>query len=220
MNRAVPVRPEDKVHFHCRRCANCCRNLEDQLMLEPLDAYRLASFLHERGEASTIDDVYERYTHTDLLEGGLPIYLMNTVGPDNSCVFLQDGRCSAYDGRPNVCRIYPFSVRPGQRGQTFEFYRCVDQHAAHFSGSQVQVKDWLCENFTRESREFWTAEGNFLPILGSLLRGLGNDGVKANLFYILHYRYYSYDLDRPFMPQYTSNMAALKYILQKELGEV
>lgn len=220
MNRAVPVRPEDKVRFQCRQCADCCRNLKDQLMLEPLDAYRLASFLHKRGEASAIDNVYERYAHTDLLEGCLPIYLMNTVGPDNSCVFLEDGRCSVYDGRPNVCRIYPFSVRPRQRGRTFEFYRCVDQHAAHFSGDRVLVNDWLRENFSRESREFWTAEGNFLPILGSLLRRLGGDGIKANLFYILHYRYYSYDLERPFMPQYTSNMAALKYILQKELGEV
>ncbi len=92
MNDAVPVRPEDRVMFHCRRCGNCCRDLEGQLMLEPLDAYHLARCLRERGEASSIDDVYERYAHTDLLEGYLPIYLMNTVGPNNSCAFLQDGR--------------------------------------------------------------------------------------------------------------------------------
>lgn len=220
MNRAIPVRPKDQVMFRCRRCANCCRDLKDQLMLEPLDAYCLARFLRERNGAATIDTVYERYAHTDLLEGYLPIYLMNTVGADNSCVFLQDDRCSVYDGRPNVCRIYPFGVRPGQRGRTFEFYRCVDQHAAHFSDGRVQVKDWLRENFSGESRKFWTAEGNFLPILGGLLRRLGNDGIRANLFHILHYRYYNYDLDKPFMPQYTSNMAALKQSLQRELGEV
>lgn len=220
MNHAIPVRPEDQVCFQCRKCGNCCRDLKDQLLLEPLDAYHMARCLRDRGEAASIDDVYERYGHTDMLEGCLPIYLINTEGANHTCVFLKDGRCSIYDGRPNVCRIYPFSVGPGQSGRTFEFYRCVDQHAAHFSDGQVLIKDWLQENFTQESWEFWTSEGNILPILGALLRNLDSDGVRANLFYILHYRYYNYDLDQPFLPQYTKNMAALKHILQKELGAV
>ena len=42
MSRAIPVRPKDWMCFQCRRCAGCCRDLEGQLMLEPLDAYRLA----------------------------------------------------------------------------------------------------------------------------------------------------------------------------------
>lgn len=158
MNRAEPVRPKDWVCFSCRRCANCCRNLEDQLMLEPLDAYNLARLLRSRGEAASIDDVYARYAHADLLEDCLPIYLMNTAGPEHTCVFLKAGRCSVYEARPYVCRIYPFSVRPRQRGKPSEFYRCVDQHAAHFSGRRMLVKDWLYENFSRESREFWAAE--------------------------------------------------------------
>ena len=220
MSCAIPVRTKDQVCFQCRQCGNCCRDLKDQLMLEPLDAYRLARFLREQGQAASIDTVYERYALTDMLEGCLPIYLMNTVGPDNACVFLQDGRCAVYEGRPNVCRIYPFSVRPGQRGKIFEYYRCEDQHSAHFSGGRVLVKDWLHENFTRESREFWAAEGNILPILGCLLGNLGEDGLRASLFYTLHYRYYNYDLDQPFMPQYTQNMAALKHILQTVVGEV
>ena len=160
MSRAIPVRPKDWMCFQCRRCAGCCRDLEGQLMLEPLDAYRLARCLREQGEAGSIHDVYERYAHTDLLEGRLTIYLMNTVGNDHACVLLKDGRCSAYEGRPSVCRIYPPSVRPGQRGKPFEYYRCVDQHAAHFSDGKLQVKDWLHENFSRESREFWAAEGS------------------------------------------------------------
>ena len=219
MNRAEPVRPKDWVTFHCHLCGNCCRELEDQLMLEPLDAYNLARCFRERGETSSIDDVYAQYAHTDMLEGCLPIYMMNTEGPDHACVFLKDGRCSVYEGRPHVCRIYPFSVRPGQRGRIFEFYRCVDQHAAHFSGDRVQVKDWLNENFTRENREFWAAEGNVLPILGRLLSSLETSELQACLFQILYFRYYNYDLDRAFMPQYQANMAALEQFLRQRLGE-
>lgn len=220
MSCAIPVRPKDQVRFRCRQCGNCCRNLKDQLMLEPLDAYRLAKFLRERGEATSIDTVYERHAHTDMLDGCLPIYLMNTVGPDDSCAFLQNGQCAVYEGRPHTCRVYPFSVHPGIRGKTFEFYKCEDQHAAHFSEGRVLVKDWFNQNFSKVYREFTTAEGQTLFELGRLLRKLDSDGIRVNLFYILHYRYYNYNLDQPFMPQYTQNMAALKQILQTVLGEV
>ncbi len=220
MNRAEPVRPKDWVTFHCHLCGNCCRELENQLMLEPLDAYNLARCLREQGRASSIDIVYERYAHADILEGRLPIYLINTAGEDRACIFLKDGRCSVYEGRPYVCRIYPLSVRPGQRGKTFEYYRCVDQHAAHFSDGRMLVKDWLHENFSRESREFWTAEGNALPELGRLLRGTDLSKDKSSLVHILHYRYYNFDLDEPFMPQYTRNMEALMRFLRNRPKEV
>ncbi len=220
MNRAEPVRPKDQVCFQCRRCGNCCRDLEGQLMLEPLDAYHLARLLREQGKAASIDDVYVRYAHPDIVEGILPIYLMDTVGPGHACVFLKDGRCSVYEARPYVCRIYPFSVRPGERGRTFEYFRCVDQHAAHFSDGRVLVKDWLRENFSRESREFWSAEGGILPILSPLLNKLDAGELQASLCQLLHYRYYNYDLDEPFQPQYQANMAALVRVLRQRMGEV
>lgn len=43
---------------------------------------------------------------------------------------------------------------------------------------------------------------------------------RACLFQLLHYRYYSYDLEQPFIPQYHKNMAALIRFLQRRLGEV
>ena len=79
MNTVKPVQLEDRVCFHCSRCGNCCRDLEGQLMLEPADAYDLARILRAQGRAESIDDLYERYAHADLLESNLPIYLMNTA---------------------------------------------------------------------------------------------------------------------------------------------
>lgn len=85
-------------------------------MLEPADAYELARYLRTHGRADSIHDVYERYAHADLLEGNLPIYLMNTVGYDHACAFLENGRCSVYEGRPQMCRIYPFFRVSGRTG--------------------------------------------------------------------------------------------------------
>lgn len=219
MSTAVPVRPKDWVCFHCTRCADCCRGLEGNLMLEPPDAYNLARILRAQGRADSIHDVYGRYATVDLLEGRLPIYLVNTVGDGHACIFLEDGRCSVYEGRPQMCRIYPFFACPGERGKAFEVFQCVDDHAAHFTDGKVLVKDWLHENFSKERRAIMTAETVVLPELGRLLQSVNFNEDKAGLFQILHYRYYNYDLDEPFLPQYMSNMAALEKFLRERTGE-
>ena len=188
-------------------------------MLEPPDAYDLARVLRAQGKASSIHDVYGRYATVDLLEGRLPIYLVNTVGDDHACIFLEDGRCSVYEGRPQMCRIYPFFACPGGRGKAFEVFQCMDDHAEHFTDGRVLVKDWLYENFSKERRAIMTAEAAVLPELSRLLQGVNFNGDKAGLFQILHYRYYNYDLDKPFLPQYMSNMAALEKFLREQLGE-
>lgn len=217
MSDAVTVRPKDWVPFRCRLCGNCCRNLRGNLMPEQIDAYRLARFLQERGEVEYMEDFYTRYTYPDILEGFFPVFLINTVDPDDSCVFLKDGRCSVYEARPRVCRLYPFTAFPGQRGKAFHFFQCMDSNSAHFSDGKILVKDWMYQNFSREDREFLTAESDTLIELGRLLKAMSTDGRKENLFQILYYRYYNYDLDQPFMPQYKENTEELKRILQELL---
>ena len=217
MSDAVTVRPKDWVPFRYRLCGNCCRNLRGNLMPEQIDAYRLARFLRERGEVEYMEDFYTRYTYPDMLEGFFPVFLINTVDPDDSCVFLKDGRCSVYEARPRVCRLYPFTAFPGQRGKAFHFFQCMDSNSAHFSDGKILVKDWMYQNFSREDREFLTAESDTLIELGRLLKAMSTDGRKENLFQILYYRYYNYDLDQPFMPQYKENTEELKRILQELL---
>ena len=217
MSDAVTVRPKDWVPFRCRLCGNCCRNLRGNLMPEQIDAYRLARFLRERGEVEYMEDFYTRYTYPDMLEDFFPVFLINTVDPDDSCVFLKDGRCSVYEARPRVCRLYPFTAFPGQRGKAFHFFQCMDSNSAHFSDGKILVKDWMYQNFSREDREFLTAESDTLLELGRLLKAMSTDGRKENLFQILYYRYYNYDLDQPFMPQYKENTVELKRILQELL---
>ena len=87
----------------------------------------------------------------------------------------------------------------------------MDNNSAHFSDGKILVKDWMYQNFSREDREFLTAES------GNLLKAMSTDGRKENLFQILYYRYYNYDLDQPFMPQYKENTEELKRILQELL---
>ena len=218
MSDAVTVRPKDWVPFRCRLCGNCCRNLRGNLMPEQIDAYRLVRFLRERGEVEYMEDFYTRYTYPDVLEDFFPVFLINTVDPDDSCIFLKDGRCSVYEARPRVCRLYPFTAFPGQRGKAFHFFQCMDSNSTHFSDGKILVKDWMYQNFSREDREFLTAESGTLLELGRLLKAMSTDGRKENLFQILYYRYYNFDLDKPFMPQYEKNMQVPTHIFQDIVG--
>ena len=202
-----------KIPFRCQRCAECCRHVEDSLMLEPLDIYRLAKDLCEHGESyDDTSEMLNKYAHSTVIDAGFPIFQLNTVGEERACVFLKDGRCSVYEARPQVCRMYPFGVAPGTRGKDFNYYLCTEREH-HFGAGMVKVKDWLSENFKREAREFYKTEHRMLPEFGRAVKGIGEDGVIRNMFQILYYLYFGYDLTEPFLPQYENRMSALLALL-------
>lgn len=214
INIGDSVRGKDWVDFHCQRCGDCCRDIRGQIMVEPLDAYRLARLLRNRGAAESMEDLYANYTYPDVLEGLFPIFLMNPVGTKDSCTFFRDGRCSVYEARPRVCRLYPFAAFPGQRGKNFEYLRCIDSHSSHFAGGRVLVKDWMYQNFTREDQAFLTEECATIQEIAVLLKVLGVSRLEKFLFQVRFYFYYNYNLEEPFMPQYGTNMGRLKQLLR------
>lgn len=111
---AVSVSAKEFVTYQCSQCGHCCRRIEGCVMVESLDAYRMAKHLREQhcGVRST-DDVLLQYCEpTPLTDEGYPIYTLKTVGAEASCVFLQGNHCSIYATRPRTCRLYPFSAGP------------------------------------------------------------------------------------------------------------
>lgn len=208
-----------RIPFRCECCGRCCRNLENALMVDPLDIFNLSK--HLRGQGQEIlgpEDMLERFAHPELLDGCYPIFQLNTEGEDHACVFLKDGRCSVYEARPQVCRMYPFGAEPGERGRDFNYYLCTEQ-PHHFGSGLVTVKDWLGANFSKEAREFLKAHYRTLPVLGKAILSLGERRYKRMAFKILYYLYFGYDLEKPFLPQYQANVAALTDALAEEMKE-
>ena len=206
--RAVSL--NEKVTFHCRLCGGCCRYVKDSIMLEPLDCYRLARHLRDQGEpVSGIEDVLAQYAHAAWLSDSFPIFLLNTAGTLDVCTFLKEGRCSVYEARPHVCRMYPFSVAPGDRGRDFRYFLSADK-PHHFADGMITVKNWLSENFVRETKETLKADYDAIPVLGRNIRAMGAEKFQGQLFRFLYYRYYNYDLDQPFLPQFRSNLEQLR----------
>lgn len=211
MNETIKaVALNEQVPFHCRLCGECCRYVKDSIMLEPMDTYRLARYLREHGNpVAGTEDVLAQYAHASWLGDNFPIYLLNTGGTLDACVFLKDGRCSVYDARPQVCRMYPFSAAPDERDLDFRYFRCTEK-SHHFAGGVVTFKDWLSENFTQEARKALRADYDVIPLLSRNLRAMSAEEFQHLLFQFLYYRYYNYELDAPFLPQFLANLEKLK----------
>lgn len=211
-NTAVFIRLKDRVTYQCHQCGQCCRHIENGVMVESIDAYRMAKYLSRRdSKVHTIDDVLSLYCDPiPLTENCFPIFMMKTTGSDAACVFLKDGRCSIYEARPRTCRIYPFSMGPGERGRDFTYCLCFDNNQQyHFSSGRVSVKDWFYHNVSREEKEYLKLEYAAVEEIGKLMRAIPPEVCEQLLFQILYYRYYNFDLEQPFFPQYQRNTRQL-----------
>jgi len=205
-----PLSLNEKTPFRCKLCGDCCRYVKDSIMLEPMDTYNLARYLQDRGEpVAGTEDVLAQYAHASWLADSLPIFLLNTVGPLDECAFLKDGRCSVYEARPRVCRLYPFTVAPGSRGRDFRYFLCTEK-THHFTGGVVTTKDWLSQNFSKKAKAVLKADYETLPILGRNIRNMGEAQFKRLAFQFVYYRYYNYELDEPFLPQFLFNLKQLR----------
>ena len=93
----------------------------------------------------------------------------------------------------------------GSAHNDFEYCLCLDRHRSHFTGSQVSVKDWLYQNFKREDKEYVKREYEIATELGKLMCTIDPAMRQGIVFKVLYYRYYNFDLDQPFQPQYEQN---------------
>ena len=149
-----------------------------------------------------------RHLTDKVMVEGLDGFRLMSAGPEEACVFLKDGACSVYPARPRTCRLYPFSVGPGQRGQDFVWYQCLDAEH-HFCGGRVQMKDWAYQNFNREDREFVKREYDSCTKIGALLAKIDLSTYEQALPMILLLRYSEFDVEQPFLPQYDHNLRLL-----------
>ena len=211
-----PLGKRECFQFKCTRCGDCCRGIKESVMLESFDTYRLAKLLRQTDPSIKImDDMLLRYADPiPLTDNGFPIYVLKTLGDDDTCVFLRDNGCAVYAARPRTCRLYPITVGPGEHGREFEYLLCREK-PHHFIGGMVRTKDWLRENFKQEYQDFVRAEYEAIARLGWLMGKVPEALQPRAIVDILFARYYNYDLDAPFMPQYQSNMQLLERALSK-----
>lgn len=215
-----PLGKKELFQFKCTRCGDCCRGIKESVMLESFDAYRLAKLLRQTDSSiQMIDDMLLNYADPiPLTDVGFPIYALKTLGEDDTCIFLRENGCAVYAARPRTCRLYPITVGPGDHGREFEYLLCREK-PHHFAGGMVRTKDWLRENFKQEYQEFMRAEYDAITRLGRLMNRITEESQPRAVVAMLFARYYTFDLDTAFLPQYQNNMRQLERILTTLIKE-
>lgn len=203
--KMIPVETSDHFPFQCRCCGACCRHVRESVPLESLDAFYLAKYLRDQGKpVSCVDDVLVHYAEPVLLhESGYTVFMLKTMGTEDSCVFLQDNRCMVHEVKPRACRTYPLSVGPDGHGG-YEQYLSMEQ-THHFEGPQRSVKKWIQKYCTGEDRAFWELDVGSARELAQLLEKVPQCEKARAIMLFLMYRYSDFDLDQPFLPQFERN---------------
>lgn len=202
-NHCQPVKPNGRVCFQCTRCTDCCRHVRDAVMLEPLDAYRIARYL-----GLEISEVCDRYTDPIIFENtGFPFLAIKTKGEDEACVFLNGKDCAIQKAKPRVCRMYPFTANVNSSGQGFDYCFCTEQQHHHGNGPSIQVKDWLQDTFDKEQQAFLLEDYSTLLKIIPLMREIQKDVSKEKHMetILLLCRYMLFETSIPFLPQQQRN---------------
>lgn len=201
----------DRVRFRCKRCAECCKNVEGTVTLEVKDAYYLAKHLN-----ITVAYFYEKYAQMFLLEKTeFPIFTLNTVGNEHSCVFLKGKRCSVQEVKPRTCKMYPFWVFPDDNAEFTYNFSTERRH--HPKGSLIRVKDWMKDNFSDEDKKCLIEDKRSISEIAPLFNKIHKKikDTDTLLRDVLLLRYFMYETDEPFYEQFCRNNRLLKSRLEK-----
>lgn len=146
----------------CAGCSECCRQVDDTIILDPYDINELC-----RGLDTTFDDLLSGAyllknkslsdipgptqsgeTEMTLIPAielghadGLLLPHLNISKETGGCVFLsRDGRCTIHDFRPGFCRLYPL----GRIYENGSFSYFIQIHECPYPNkTKVKIKKWL-----------------------------------------------------------------------------
>lgn len=219
MMKMIPVQQTDQFPFRCMMCSTCCKHVKQSVPIESLDAFRLAKFLRNSGEdIQGMEEVLGVYAEPVLLHTSCyTVFMLKTLGDEDACIFLKGNKCRIHGAKPRACRTYPISV--GLDGQGVqEQYLSVEQ-THHFNGPQMSVKKWIQRRCTKEDFDFWKIDTGSANEIANLLEAIPENGKSRALLLFQHYKYWQFDLDKPFIEQFRHNNQTLVTELRKLAGE-
>ena len=86
----------------CEGCCDCCCQMGDTIILDPLDVWQL---MQGRGKSfeQLLDESLDLH-----VQDGVILPNLKMAGEKEQCVYLNEkGRCSIHPFRPGICRLFP-----------------------------------------------------------------------------------------------------------------
>lgn len=123
----------------CSGCSECCRKVDDTIILDPYDIYELT-----RGLGAGFDELLTQGSIPAIVLGmadGLLLPHLNIDKEIGACRFLnKDGRCGIHNFRPGFCRLYPLGriYENGGFSYFLQVYECP-----YPNKTKVKIRKWL-----------------------------------------------------------------------------
>lgn len=167
----------------CRGCHSCCEGMEDTIVLDPYDIYRLTRNL-DLDFQTLMQERIALHVEEGLI---LPHLAMSEL--TGACSFLnEEGRCSIHAYRPGICRLFPLG-RIYENGG-FSYFLQVNE-CARESRTKEKVKNWIDTPRLREYEAFILKWHNYIKEMQSFLKDKADakdwNMLHLQMFYILPY---------------------------------
>lgn len=197
LNDLVKVGCED-----CAGCSSCCQGMEDTIVLDPYDAYRLGQGL-EKSFEELLDEAF-----TLGMVDGLALPKLKLAGENGRCVFLNaEGRCSIHAYRPGICRLFPLGriYEDGSCWYFLQVHECPKKNK-----TKVKVQKWLDTPDIRKYEAFLLQWHDLCTLLRE--RILEQEEIRKDvLMNVLRFFYQMpYKEDREFYEQFLERASYVK----------
>jgi hypothetical protein len=146
-------------------CGECCKRYA--IPVTPADIRQIIKFtgLNPRAFLALIlpDDsvmkTYEDYPKIRLEDGDSFVLVLSEKG--DSCMFLENNRCSIYEARPMVCRPFPFQYSAKKGGEigfsvneeAHTFCRGLGKGMSDFDFAKLKISATAIESQNKAFRE-------------------------------------------------------------------
>ncbi len=197
----------------CKGCSECCRVVEDTIILDPYDIYQL-----QCGTGMDFAKLMEGSIALQVVDGIIQPNL-NVRTDGQGCVFLSDeGRCTIHGYRPGFCRMFPMGRI--YEGDDFKYILQVHE-CAYPNKTKMKVKKWIgipelskYEQYVRD----WHA---LLRKVKEIIGKTENDTIVKNLNMYILGQFYSkpYSISdtkelQDFYPQFYERLKEAKAIIE------
>ena len=170
----------------CEGCCDCCCQMGDTIILDPLDVWQL---MQGRGKSfeQLLDESLDLH-----VQDGVILPNLKMAGEKEQCVYLNEkGRCSIHPFRPGICRLFPLGRYYENGG--FSYFLQTGECAKE-NRSKIKVSKWIDTPDLTRNQQFTLQWHDLLHAMEERLTG-EDEGKQQEenllllrLFYLLPYK--------------------------------
>lgn len=190
-NDMVKIACED-----CRGCSECCRDMDNTIILDPYDMYLL-----QKGTGKDAASLLENEIELRVVDG-LILPNIKMQEETKSCGFLtKEGRCGIHEFRPGFCRLFPM----GRIYEDGSFTYFLQVNECNFANkSKIKLKKWLgIENLSEYEKYILHYHNLCKDITLGFSKDSSQEAMKSiDMLFLKTMFMNPYDVKMPFYEQY------------------